>query len=104
MDTEVIQEVLYRYGAIKQWKIGVAMATVLMELVPEIYPVTLDDARLAVNLFHTYGEKGVTARDVLHAAVMMNRHLTEILSTDAHFDLIKEIKRLDPEDLFQHRK
>jgi len=103
-DTEAIQEVLYRYGAIKRWEVGVAMANALIELVPEIYPVTLDDARLAVSLFHTYAKKGVTARDVLHAAVMMNRKLDEILSTDAHFDLIKKITRLDPEDLFQRRR
>jgi len=99
-DTEVIQEILYRYGAIKRWETGAAMANALMELVPEIYPVELDDVRLAVNLFQTYGPKGVTARDALHVAVMMNRELNEILSTDSHFDLIKRIKRLDPKDLF----
>jgi len=103
-DTEVIQEILYRYGAIKLWETGVAMANALMELVPEIYPVNLADIRRAVNLFQTYGPKGVTARDTLHVAVMMNKGLNEILSTDSHFDLIKEIKRLDPQTLFRQGK
>lgn len=100
-DTEVIQEILYRYGAIKRWETGVAMANAVMELVPEIYPVNLADIRRAVNLFQTYGPKGVTARDALHVAVMMNKGLNEVLSTDSHFDLIKEVKRLDPQTLFR---
>ncbi len=103
-DTEVIQEILYRYGAIERWETGVAMANAVMELVPEIYPVNLADIRRAVNLFQTYGPKGVTARDALHVAVMMNKGLNEILSTDSHFDLIKEIKRLDPKTLFRQGK
>lgn len=104
IDTEVIQEVLYRYGAITRWETGVAMANDLMKLVPKIYPVERDDVRLAVDLFQTYGPKGVTARDTLHAAVMMNRNLNEILSTDSHFDLIKGIKRLEPNALFRQSR
>jgi predicted nucleic acid-binding protein len=80
------------------------MANSLMQLVPEIYPIDLEDIRCAVSLFQTYGPKGITARDVLHAAVMMNRGLKEILSTDFHFDLIEGITRVDPEHLFLHRK
>lgn len=103
-DTEAIQEILYRYGAIERWETGVAMANALMQLVPEIYPIDLEDIRCAVGLFQTYGPKRITARDVLHAAVMMNRGLKEILSTDSHFDLIEGITRVDPEHLFLRRK
>ena len=103
-DTEAIQEILYRYGAIERWETGVAIVNALMQLVPEIYPIDLEDIRCAVGLFQTYGPKGITARDVLHAAVMMNRGLKEILSTDSHFDLIEGITRVDPEHLFLHRK
>lgn len=104
IDTEVIQEVLYRYGAITRWQTGVAMAKDLMRLVPNIYPVERDDVRLAVELFQIYGSKGVTARDTLHAAVMMNRDLSEILSTDSHFDLIEGIRRLEPNVLFRQSR
>lgn len=103
-DTEAIQEILYRYGAIERWETGAAMANNLMQLVPEIYPVDLEDLRRAVELFQTYGPEGITARDVLHAAVMMNRGLKEILSTDSHFDQIEGITRVDPETLFLHRE
>ena len=103
-DIEAIQEILYRYGAIKRWQTGMAMANALMQLVPEIYSIDLEDLRCAVGLFQTYGPRGITARDVLHAAVMMNRGLKEILSTDSHFDLIEGITRVDPEDLFLRRE
>lgn len=102
-DTEAIQEVLYRYGALQHWQIGVAMANSLMNLVPEIYPVNVDDMHRSLDLFKRYAQKGITARDVVHAAVMMNRGLKNIVSTDSHFDLIKGITRVDPEDLYRQR-
>ena len=103
-DTEAIQEVLYRYGAIRRWETGVAMANSLMHLVPVIYPINLNDMHRAVDLFKVYAPKGITARDVVHVAVMMNRGLKKIVSTDSHFDLIKDITRVGPEDLFLQRK
>ena len=103
-DTEAIQEILYRYGAIQHWETGVAMANSLMHLVPEIYPVNVDDMHRSLDLFKRYAQKGITARDVVHAAVMLNRGLKNIVSTDSHFDLIKGITRVDPEDLFLQRK
>lgn len=103
-DTEAIQEILYRYGAIRRWEIGVAMANSLMHLVPVIHPINLNDMNRAIDLFKMYAPRGVTARDVVHAAVMMNRGLKNIVSTDSHFDLIKGITRVDPNDLFLQRK
>lgn len=103
-DAEAIQEILYRYGAIHRWKIGVTMANSLMRLVPDVYPVGLDDMRRAIDLFKAYAPKGITARDVVHAAVMMNRGLKLILSTDSHFGLINGITRVDPEKLFLQHK
>ena len=102
-DTEAIQEILYRYGAIGYWDTGAAMADSLMHLVPEIYSVNLDDMHRTIDLFKAYASKGITARDVVHAAVMLNRGLKKIVSTDSHFDLIKGITRVDPEDLFLQR-
>ena len=94
------------------------MANSLMQLVPEIYPIYVEDMRRAVGLFQTYALKGLTPRgvqqillrllhpprDVLHASVMMNRGLKEILPTDSQFDLIAWITRVDPEDLSLQRK
>lgn len=100
LDAETIQEVLYRYGALQQWEIAVTMATNLLDLVPTVYPVLLADARLAVQLVQRYAPQGVSARDLLHTAVMQGNGLAWIISTDRHFDRIEGITRLDPKELF----
>jgi predicted nucleic acid-binding protein len=104
IDTEIIQEILYRYGALQEWKVATTMATNLLELVPVVYPVTPDDIKLTILLFQQYGPKGVRARDLIHVAVMRNHGLTQIISTDAHFDLIPGLMRLDPMQLYAKRQ
>ena len=99
-DAEIIQEVLYRFGAIQEWDLGARMATDLLAIVPVIYPVTADEARVAISLFHEYGPRGVTARDCLHAAVMKNHGFSEVLSTDKHFEMIEGLTRIDPQVLY----
>ncbi len=100
-DTEVIQEILYRYGALRRWEIGARIAEDLLAILSTLYPFTAEDARRTVELFKRYGPKGLSARDCAHAAVMKNRGLTEILSTDGHFDEIEGIRRLDPRALYE---
>jgi predicted nucleic acid-binding protein len=97
INAEIIQEVLYRYGAIQQWQIGVQMAQNLLDLVPTVLPVTANDMKTAVALFAQYAPQGVKARDLLHTAVMQNHQLSHIISTDKHFDQIEGITRLDPQ-------
>lgn len=96
ISSEIIQEILYRYGALAQAQIGVQMAQNLMDLVPTVLPVTVEDMQTAVALFAEYAPKGVKARDVVHTAVMQNHQLTHIISTDKHFDQIEGIIRVDP--------
>lgn len=100
IDTETIQEVLYRYGALQRWDIATTMAASLLDLVPAVYPVLPADARRAIELFRDYAPLGVKARDVLHAAIMKNNGLLQIISTNHHFDRIEGITRLDPQVLF----
>jgi predicted nucleic acid-binding protein len=100
IDTETIQEILYRYGALQQWEIAVTMTSNLLDLIPTVYPILLADARLAIQLFRQYAPQGLRPRDLLHAAVMQNNGLTQIISTDRHFDRIEGIARLDPQELF----
>lgn len=99
IDTEIVQEILYRYGALGQWALAAEMATALLDLVPVVLPVTPSAARQTIPLFEQYGPQGVTARDVLHAAVMHTNSLTHIISTDRHYDLLPDVIRLDPQDL-----
>jgi hypothetical protein len=89
-DTEVIQEILHRYGAIGRFAEAVAMAQDVIKLVSNVIPVTVADMQATVRLF-----LGVPSRDVVHAAVMQNRALTHIVTPDTHFDLIHGVQRLD---------
>jgi predicted nucleic acid-binding protein len=72
-----------------------------MTLVPRILPVRDVEMQAAVTLFGQYGPQGVRARDTVHAAVMQIHGLTHIISSDAHFDLIAGVTRLDPIVLYQ---
>lgn len=101
IDTEIIQEVLYRYGALERYDLAVEMAANLLDLVPTVLPVGLKDIQRAVHLFAQYAPEGVKARDVLHAAVMQSNGLTKIISTDNHYDQLIGITRLDPQALFE---
>jgi len=101
ISSEIIQEILYRYGALGQAQVGVQMAQNLMDLVPTVLPVTVEDMKTAVALFAEYAPKGVKARDVVHTAVMQTHQLTHIISTDKHFDQIEGITRIDPQTFFE---
>jgi predicted nucleic acid-binding protein len=101
IDVEIIQEVLYRYGSLGRYADAITMATDLLTLVPDVYPVTSNEIQAGLTLYRQYASQGVRSRDVIHAAVMMSNGLTEIISADRHFDLIAGIQRLDPVALYQ---
>ncbi len=104
IDTEIIQEILYRYGSLRRWDIAVQMSISLMDMMPVVYSIQIVDMYTAVELAARYGPQGIKARDLIHAAVMQNNGLTQIVSTDKHFDQIEGIVRLDPQALFLERK
>ncbi len=96
IDTEIVQEILHRYGALGRYQEAVALANDLLTLVPIVYPVTLRDVQRAVELFQQYAHQGVRSRDVIHAAVILNNGISGIISVDRHFDTIEGIRRIDP--------
>lgn len=93
-NTEVLQEVLYRYFSIRRSLLGEIAYQSLVQLCAQIYPVTLRETDLALELLKKY--QSITSRDAIHAATMINSGIKEIISTDPHFDAISEIKRIDP--------
>lgn len=103
IDTEIVQEILYRFGAIGRPATGVTMAGNLLDLVPMVYPVRVADVRKAIELFEQHAGLGVVARDALHAAVMLGNGLTHIVSADQHFDLIGGLTRVTVGTLDQTR-
>ena len=102
IDAEIVQEILHRYGAIREWETAAKMAANLLQLVPQVLPITPADAAAAVELFVEYAPTGVTARDLIHVAVMRNNEMVTIISTDTHFDRVDGIVRLDPIRDFQN--
>ncbi|MEA1965588.1 MAG: type II toxin-antitoxin system VapC family toxin [Candidatus Aerophobetes bacterium] len=101
-DTEVLQEILYRYWLIREFKRARETYNDFKSLISLMLPVTIDDVSLALELLERY--RNIQPRDAIHSAVMLNNGLTRIYSTDAHFDEIKEIERIDPIDPSLKRK
>jgi hypothetical protein len=96
VSAETHQEILHRYLCLglpeKARQVSIRLETVI----PHTLSVTLTDVRRARKLNERYPT--LPARDLLHAAVMLGNGVTQILSTDAHFDQVSEVTRLDPRD------
>jgi predicted nucleic acid-binding protein len=94
INTEIIQEVLYHFQSIKQLPIGIRLAKDAVSISVRILPVEETDLSLAIELLESYPK--IQIRDAFHAATMIHNGIKKIISTDPHFDLIHEIKRIDP--------
>lgn len=91
--TEVLQEILYRYGALRRLDLAAAVYDLFVQLCPTVLPVTLADTDRAKVLLTTV--EGVSARDAVHAAVMMNHDVMRIATFDSGFDRIDSVERMD---------
>jgi predicted nucleic acid-binding protein len=99
IDTEIVQEILHRYGALGRWSLATSIASNVLAIFPNVLPVIEEDITLTVELASEYGPRGVRARDLIHAAVMRNHQISTLISTDSHFDQIPGIERIDPLNL-----
>ena len=96
-NTEVLQEILYRYFSMDRRTLGEIAYQSMVDLCTDIFPVTVVDTDKALEILKQVD--GITSRDAVHAATMIHNGIKEIISTDLHFDLIHEIKRIDPTKL-----
>jgi len=94
INTEIIQEILYHFQSVKQLPIGIRLAKDVVSISARIFPVEEIDLSLAIGLLESYPT--IQTRDAFHAATMIHNGIKEIISTDPHFDLIHEIRRIDP--------
>lgn len=88
--TEVLQEILYRYAGLKRLDLAREVYNLFVTLCPVILPVTLADTDRARDLLGS----GVSVRDAVHAAVMLNNDVRRIATFDTGFDAIEGIERL----------
>lgn len=96
ISTEVVQEILHRYLAIRQPEVAVAMAGVALSLFAPVLPITHALMRRVPDLARRY--PGLSARDLVHVATCIHEGITEIISPDRGFDQVTELRRIAPED------
>lgn len=89
--TEVLQEILYRYSALKRLDLAGVVYDLFVQLCPVVLPVTLADTDRARRLITD--TTGLSVRDAIHAAVMLNHDIDEIATFDQGFDVIPGIRR-----------
>lgn len=100
IDTEIVQEILYRYHRIGLYEEAVKLAWYLLKLKPKVLPVSLRDVESSIQLYHKYSVKGVPPRDTIHVAVMLNNGIKKIVSVDKHFGkVITEVERVHPKEI-----
>ncbi len=90
--TEVLQEILYRYIALKRPDLARQVYELFVQLCPIVFPTTLADTDRANQL--VCAGKGIGVRDAIHAAVMLNNDVPRIATFDSGFDLLPEVRRL----------
>lgn len=94
-NAEVLQELLHRYLRSGRWRLG---REVLREFVDvmrgRIESVSVEDVLLAADMADPHTD--VSARDMVHAAVMKRLDVSWIISADADFDRLEGVERLDP--------
>jgi predicted nucleic acid-binding protein len=90
--TEVLQEILYRYSGLGRLDLARQVYELFVQVCPVVLPVTLADTDRAKNLLT--GITGVSARDAVHAAVMINNDLRQIATFDAGFDRFGDLERV----------
>jgi len=91
-DTEVLQEILYRYSALGQREFGCQVYDLFVAACPVVLAVTLADTDRARDLL--LAVPGISARDAIHAGVMMNHGVEWIATFDSDFDRVPGISRL----------
>ena len=97
IDVETLQEILYFYSRQGRLDIGTGIVERLLSRMPNIIPITAAEIWAAMGIMR--GTPGLSARDAIHAAVVMLHGLDGIVSADRDFDRIHGLRRYDPADL-----
>jgi uncharacterized protein len=90
--TEVLQEILYRYSSLKRLDLARDVYDLFVQICPVVLSVTLADTDRARDLL--CAGRGISARDAVHAAVMLNNDIEWIATFDAGFDGVSGIRRV----------
>jgi predicted nucleic acid-binding protein len=94
INTEICQEILYRFSSIQMLDKGIELTTRIIDLVDTVLPINQIEIEEAMRIIKKY--PAIDSRDAIHIASMLTYSIDKIISTDKHFDLASEIKRIDP--------
>jgi len=89
--TEVLQEILYRYSALRRLDLAQRVYDLFVQVCPVVLPVTLADTDRAKQFLSEV--QGIGARDAIHAAVMLNNGVRRIATFDRAFDAVPGVER-----------
>ena len=97
-DAKVLQELMHRYLASGRWALGREVLQGFAEVMHDrIEPVYEEDIHSAARLADRH--PGISARDLVHNAVMQRLGSHRIISADADFDRLPNLTRLNPADI-----
>jgi uncharacterized protein len=94
--TEVVQEVVHRFLAIRRPDLARQLATDVLDLFAPVLPITHAIMRRVPELALRYPL--LAARDLVHVATCVNEGIVEIISPDRGFDAVAEVHRIDPSE------
>lgn len=95
ISAEVLQEILYRFWSIRRMKDGFELFEQAVSLSEMVLPIFQETTKKAKELLRLQPDIG--PRDAFHVATMLENKISTIVSYDRHFDLVKDIKRIEPE-------
>ena len=94
IDIEALQEILYFYSRRGELEKGTGIVERLLSHIPHMIPITAAEIVMAMHLLAE--TPGLSARDAIHAAVVIGQGLEGIISADRDFDRIAGLRRFDP--------
>ena len=94
LDAETLQEILHFYSRREELDKGMEIVEGLLSRLTNIIAITADEIRAALSLMS--GTRDLTARDAIHAAVVLEYDLEGIVSADRGYDRIPGLTRFDP--------
>jgi uncharacterized protein len=89
----VLQEILYRYSALHRLDMAREVYDLFVQMCPVVFNVTLADTDLARDILTEVA--GISARDAIHAAVMLHHDVEWIASFDGGFDRVPGVRRME---------
>ncbi len=93
-DSEVLQELLYRYFALRRPEVAHSVYRATVRLCDDVLAVEEKHTARALELLLQYSK--LSARDAVHIATMEGSGIRRLLSADKDFDGIREVQRVDP--------